>query len=400
MNPAPLRIRELRISRLAIPMRLRFEHAAASREVADPVVVSAVAASPHAHHVGYGETLARPYVTGETVNSVVDDIANVFSARLASMRAASFIEVLEVLDTLPLQIGGRVVTAARAAVELALLDLAGRVFRRRPADAAGWLGLAGFGPPGCLRTARYSGIITGQTRDQLTRRLWLQRLYGLRDFKLKVAVPGWQERLSWAHDVLRGPLARNKATLRVDANAGWSIAETLEALNVLERHDVCALEQPLPDAQDADLAYIAQRTDCDLIVDESVLTLDDAERLIAGEGARVLNLRIAKNGGLLPALRMARMALNAGLDVQLGCLVGETSILSAAGIAFLEACPKVRFVEGAYGTRLLQEDIVHRPIRFGYGGRPSPRRDFGLGVEVDPQRLNRLAVERPRIVSF
>ena len=65
--------------------------------------------------------------------------------------------------------------------------------------------------------------------------------------------------------------------------------------------------------------------------------------------------RIAKNGGLLPALRIARRALEAGLDLQLGCLVGETSLLSAAGLAFLQACPRVRFVEGAFGRFLLRQ---------------------------------------------
>ena len=84
---------------------------------------------------------------------------------------------------------------------------------------------------------------------------------------------------------------------------------------------------------------------------------------------RVFNIRLAKNGGLLPALRIARLALSAGVNVQLGCLVGETSILSAAAVGFLETCPAVRFVEGAFGKLLLREDVVRRPIRFGRRGR-------------------------------
>ena len=96
-----------------------------------------------------------------------------------------------------------------------------------------------------------------------------------------------------------------------------------KSLTILERGGVCALEQPLPDVHDADLPYLAEQTHCDLIADESLLTIEDAQRLIDGGGVRVFNIRIAKNGGLLPALRIARLALAAGLDVQLGCLVGE-----------------------------------------------------------------------------
>jgi L-alanine-DL-glutamate epimerase-like enolase superfamily enzyme len=395
-----LRLREIRVHRLAIPLRVRFEHAAASRDIADPIIVTAVAAAPHAQHVGYGETLARAYVTGETPDSVLDDIERTFAPLLLDFRAASFIEALEQIDALPTQVGGRVVTGARAAVELALLDLACRVYRRRPSDIAGWMGLIGFGPPGCRATARYSGIVVGQTRGKLKTMLRLQRWYGLRDFKLKVATAGWQDRLAWAYEVLARPIAEQRATLRVDANAGWSLAEANEALLMLEKLGVCALEQPLPDIHDADLPYLAEQSACDLIVDESLLTLDDAERLIAGGGTRVLNIRIAKNGGLLPALRIARVAVARGLDVQLGCLVGETSILAAAGVAFLETCPRVRFVEGAFGRWLLKQDVTRQPVQFGYRGTIRARREYGLGVEVDPAALERLALERPRTINF
>ncbi len=396
MNP-PLHIRQLRIHRLAIPMRIRFEHALASRDVADPIIVELNAAAPYAHLVGYGETLARPYVTGETPDSVIDDILNNFLPLLALFRPVSFAEALETLEALPTQLEGRIVTAARAAVELALLDLACQAFRRRPADVAGWLGLPGFGAPGSLATARYSGIIVGRTSAKLKTALRLQRLYGLRDFKLKVAVDGWRDKLSAAHKVLAKPLAAGNATLRVDANGGWSLAEVTEALPIFEDHHVSAIEQPLSEAEDPDLAYLAERTRCDIAVDESLITTDDAQRLIDGRGVRIFNIRIAKNGGLLPSLQIARLALAAGLDVQLGCMVGETSILTAAGLAFLEACPRVRFVEGGYTRFLLRRDVVRRPLSVGFRGRARSRRPCGLGITVDSGQLLDLASESPRV---
>ena len=399
MNAA-LRIRELRIYRLSIPMRVRFEHAAAARDVADPVIVALVPAAPYAHLAGYGETLARAYVTGETAESVVDDATHVFAPHLSNYSVTSFVEALEVAEALPQQVGGRVVTATRAAVELALLDLACKAFGRRPADIAGWMGLVGVGHPGCAATARYSGVVVGRTRRRLQGFLRLQRAYGLRDFKLKVAIAGWEERLAWAYRVLRRPIEAQRATLRVDANAGWSLVEANEAIVLLEEHGVCALEQPLPESYDADLPYLAEQTACHLIADESLLTSEDAQRLIAAGGVHVLNVRIAKNGGLMPSLRIARLALAAGLDVQLGCMVGETSILTAAGAAFLEICPHVRFVEGGFGTLLLREDVTRRPWRFGFGGRMRPRRGPGFGVDVDPAALERLSVDHARVAPL
>jgi len=392
---APLRIRDVQIYRLAIPLRFRFEHAAATRDTADPIVVRLAGEAPYGQHVGHGETLARKYVTGETADSVVEDLCEFFAPALLDFRPTSFSDALEFIEALPALNDGRVVNAARTAIELALIDLSGRVFRRRAADVAGWMGLPGFGAPGCLPNARYSGIVVGRTRRRLTNLLRLQRYYGLRDFKIKVATEGWEERLAWAHHVLRRPLGEGRVTLRADANGAWSMTDLTTAAPILEHFGVCALEQPLPESEDDELPLLAARTGCDLIADESLITLADARRLLDIGGVQVLNIRIAKNGGLMPALRVARMAIAAGRHVQLGCLVGETSLLSAAGIAFLEACPKVRFVEGAYGRFLLRGDVTRRPIRFGRGGRVRARAGLGLGVEVDPGALSRVAEQPP-----
>jgi len=388
---APLRIRSLEIFPLAIPMRVRFEHAAATRSTADPVVLRLQAEAPYAGEYGHGETLARRYVTGETDATVIDDIIHLFIPHLLEFRPRSFAEAVEFVHELPSLVEGRLVNAARCAVELAVLDLAGRVFGRRLAAVSGWLDLPGFGPPGCIKQARYSGVVVGSTPGKLARFLRMQRCYGLRDFKIKVAVEGWEERLATAHRVLARGLDRGDVTLRADANGGWSLDEALAAAPTLERHGVCALEQPLSTNDDDRLPELARATTCDLIADESLLTLEDADELIAAGGVRVLNIRLAKVGGLLPALRIARRALAAGLDVQLGCLVGETSILTAAGAAFLEVCPSVRFVEGAFGRFLLRKDVTWEPLRFGRGGRFKPPSGDGLGLKVSERALRRVA---------
>lgn len=373
-------------------MRVRFEHAAATREMADPVLVQVEATGPAGDACGWGETLARPYVTGETAESVCRAIERVFAPRIEQSSFSSFAETVEFADSLPMVDGAQCLHAARCAVELALLDLSGRAFGRRAAEAAAYLELRGFGPPGALAAARYSGIAIGRGR-KLEWMLRAQRCYGLRDFKIKVAIPDWQTKLEATHRTLKGAIAAERATLRADANGGWSLEEAIDALPMLAACGVSALEQPLPRERDADLPRLAQAAEAagvDLIADESLVTEDDARRLIAA-GVRVLNIRLAKNGGLLAAWRLAALALAGGCDVQLGCLVGETSILTAAGQAFLESCPTARFVEGAFGSFLLRDDVVRRPLRFGYGGRLAPLRPAGLGVEVDPARPARLA---------
>ena len=93
-------ITSVTLYRLAIPMRRRVEHGAAARDVADPLVVRVDLADGH---VGYGETLARPYVTGETIDSVIEVIRNTYVPALLSFRPAHFPEALELTDSLTLE---------------------------------------------------------------------------------------------------------------------------------------------------------------------------------------------------------------------------------------------------------------------------------------------------------
>lgn len=384
-----LRIREAQVYPLAIPMRLRFQHALAARNVADPIVLRLSAEAPYSDVNGYGETLARAYVTGESVESVIDDVGQLFIPQLLDFHPTSFPEALEFIDELPCYMDGRLVNAARAAVCGALLDLTSRVFQRPIAEASNWLGLRAFGTSHAEKPG-YSGIVVGRGA-RLEWLLWAQRRYGLRDFKIKVAVDGWQEKLQAAYRLLRRDIVSGSATLRADANGGWSLAQALDALPLLERCGVRALEQPLPPQCDEQLDELARRTPIALIADESLCTLEDAERLLETTAVRVFNIRIAKCGGLLPSLKIADAVLKAGREAQLGCLVGETSLLSAAGAEFLAQAPCLRYVEGAFGRWLLRDEITDKPITFGYRGRLRRRGGPGWGVDVSLARLQRLS---------
>ena len=75
----------------------------------------------------------------------------------------------------------------------------------------------------------------------------------------------------------------------------------------------------------------------------------------------LFNLRLSKCGGFIPTLRLAQFAKRHGLGYQLGCQVGETAILSAAGRHFATSVERP-----ALPRRLL---------------RPAPGREYALGDE-------------------
>ena len=134
------------------------------------------------------------------------------------------------------------------------------------------------------------------------------------------------------------------------------------------------------------------------MVDESLNDAESLDNLIAQRACTAVNVRISKCGGLIAAYNRCRRALDAGLTLQVGCQVGETSLLSAAQIILAAAVREVTHAEGCFGLHLLREDPVRPLMQFGYGGRPPAfPQGPGLGVAVDESMLTQWCVRKESI---
>lgn len=385
-------IRRITLWPLAIPMKIKFSHATHERQIADPVVVSVELANGV---TGWGETLPRPYVTGETIDDVRPAIEGTLAPLLASFRPNGLPAALEFIDAMPtINPNGQGISASRAGVELALLDAYGRHWSRSMTDIVGWMGLPRIGVAGSLSKTRYSGVLGGDSPKRVVRSLRKMRLFGLRDFKLKVGFDGDHELVAAVIGKLGGVIDKGRATLRLDANGGWNLDQAVRRLTAWRDWPIACIEQPLPKGDEDDLTVLKREVAVPIMHDESLVSLSDAESLIERGVADYFNIRISKNGGWMAAIRLAALARRHDVGYQLGCMVGETSILSAAGRAFLEVVPGVSFAEGSYGGFLLKDDVVDRTVRFGYGGRGRPLIGPGWGVKVKIERLERLVVDR------
>ncbi len=354
----------------------RFEHAAAARELAEALLVRLRLDDGRE---GWGETLPRKYVTGETLDS----------ARAAIERtlwpAATALDVADpgAPAALPFRDGdGRCIHAARCAVELACRDATA------PPPPVGRIG------------PRVSGVLGSADPGRTARRLRLMRWFGLRDFKLKLGfgeeIDG--ENLRLVHARIGRALAAGKMSLRVDVNGGWPAETAAERVAALSGFGVCAVEQPVF-CPAAELAALADRCALPLLADESLLGPADAEALLARPDRVWWNVRISKCGGLDAAADLLDRAREAGVTVSCGCMVGESGILSAAQRRLLAGRDGVRFVEGNYGRFLLADDLTAPSPRFGFGGRLRVLRGGGLGVRVLRHRVEthaeKLASLRP-----
>jgi muconate cycloisomerase len=187
-------------------------------------------------------------------------------------------------------------------------------------------------------------------------------------------------------------------TIAVDANGSWELAEAAAHLRRMEPFAVDWVEQPLPRGKEHEVPELARQCRIPLMADESITSIEEARRLVREGGYRLFNLRLSKLGGLSAAHAVARVAADAGLRVQIGCQVGESSLLSAAGRLLAATLPAYVALEGSYGTRLLEADLTDEPFEFGAAGDAAVQRGPGLGVAVAPARLASLVL-RSAVVS-
>jgi L-alanine-DL-glutamate epimerase-like enolase superfamily enzyme len=115
-------------------------------------------------------------------------------------------------------------------------------------------------------------------------------------------------------------------SVRVDANGSWTYDYAVKLLEALPIDKVELIEQPFPCDHTDDWKSLQKTTKIPLIMDESVKTADDVER-VAGYVDGV-NVKIQKSGRLETAVEAMQMARELNLKVMLGCMIE-----SSAGIA-------------------------------------------------------------------
>lgn len=383
-----MRIAELTVAHVVIPLKKPIRHASHARSDTDTLIVRCRLDDGT---VGWGEGLPRPYVTGEDIDAAWDLVATSDLARPLSFSWSKLADLLGPLGEFDLPRTREDDRACfghsvRCAIELSVLDAACRA-EGRPLSTVTSL----VGETAAIRQAaprvRYSAAFTAMSPwSQIVRALKL-RLFGFHQSKVKVGVAGIDDRATLRRlRRLLGP----SFDLRVDANEAWTCDHVEARVRELVPFGITAVEQPVPHAEVAGLAKIRPRLGVPIMLDESLCSEVDARRAIEAGTCDLFNIRLSKCGGFLPSLKLAALARQAGLGCQLGCQVGETGILSAAGRHFATSIAGIRYLEGSYDRFLVKERLTVEDITFGYGGYAPALTGPGLGVTVDHAALKRV----------
>ena len=348
-----MRLASLTFFHVLVPLRRRVTHASHSRTRNETLFVRA---ETTAGRVGWGEGLPREYVTGESIDDclaapprLTDPPDFPDDAAVARWLHGPFLPGCARERDRP-GFGNSV----RCAVETAVLAAFG-------VDPGPFL--APPEPTARRRVAaevRY-GVVLTTTKPWKRRALALAyRAWGFRDAKLK---------LGTGDDEVAARQARRwfgpRVALRADANEAWDPAEVAAKCEMLAELGFESVEQPVPRGREHELpAGLA----LPVTWDESVCSPADAKRLHALDPTCRFNLRLSKNGGLLRTWDVYRWAAARGVPCQLGCMVGEAGILSAAG-RWLAGRANWTRLEGGYGRHLVADPFTAEDWTFGRGGR-------------------------------
>ena len=343
-----MRIERIDVFSYPVPFKAVFRHASASRAYAENLIVAVRADSGE---TGYGEGCPRHYVTGETIESGVAFIREHADAVVGSVGDEQSLRAWAdahrgVIDVNP---------SAFCAVELGVLDLLGKIRGVPVEDLVGAPRLdGGFTYSAVLGDAPYPAYWWQ------VRRYWKE---GFRDFKVKVSGDAGRD-----HRKLRLLAKKPQLRMRLDANNLWESADDcIRHINALPSR-VLAIEEPLRAGDLEGFAEVGAACDTHIILDESVSRAGQVESL-DDSGRWFVNIRVSKMGGLHRSLEVAERAASRGIGVIVGAQVGETSILTRAGLTVMQAVgSNLVASEGAFGTHLLREDLVPRSLMFGGGG--------------------------------
>ena len=194
-----------------------------------------------------------------------------------------------------------------------------------------------------------------------------------------------------AEDIKRVEMIRSAVgtdiTLRIDANQGWDLEEAQDILEQLATFKIEFCEQPLPASIDYLLPELVHSSPIPVMADESCYTQHDADRLIRQRGCDAINIKLAKSGGIMEALKIYEVATAAKIPCMIGGML-ESRIGLSAKIHFAYACPEIRYFD--LDTCLLGhlEDPCQAGVRFdkfrlSIGDQP------GIGADADQRFLDK-----------
>ena len=274
---------------------------------------------------GYGEASMPPYL-GQSVETV--------TKFLQKVNLEQFKDPFQTDDILTYVDGiGEGDTAAKAAVDIALHDLVGKLMGEP------WYRIWGLNPGKAPNTTFTIGI----DAPDVVREKTTECADKFKILKVKVGLDNDEQMIRAIREVTDLPVAG-------DANQGWKDREkALDEIFWLKEHGVVMVEQPMPKERLDDNAWLTERSPVPIFADEAIQRLKDIPS-IRGAYAGI-NIKLMKCTGMREAWKMLNYARAEGMKVMVGCMTETSCAVSAAA----QLSPAVDFAD-LDGNLLISND--------------------------------------------
>ena len=298
---------------------------------------------------GYGEA-SMPQYLGQSVQTVTTFLNKVnmeqFTDPFQMEDILSYIDSLSPGDT-----------AAKAAVDIALHDLVGKIMGQP------WYKIWGLDAKKTPSTTFTIGIDTPDVVRQKTEECAAK----FNILKVKLGRDNDKDMINTIRSVTKLPIA-------VDVNQGWKDKyKALDMINWLHYQGIVMVEQPMPKEQQDDIAWLTRQSPLPIFADEAIQRLSDIRRI--EDAYTGINIKLMKCTGMREAWKMLNYARARGLKVMVGCMTETSCAVSAAA----QLSPAVDFAD-LDGNLLIANDrfsgmqVVHGkitlPDRPGIGVKP------------------------------
>src|SRR6185295_18725593 len=290
---APLTIRRVDAIPVALPLKAPMKMAGVTLTKAENLLVRIEAAGGS---VGWGEAASAPTMTGDTLGGLVAAVRDHLGPLLVGQDALACDDRKRAMTR---ALMGN--TGAHSAVEMALLDLAGRATQTQVINLVGGMRRRQVAPMWLLGNA---------TPDEDIAEARAKQAEGFDFFKLKIGVKPLRDEIAAAH-AIRAALP--DTPLCADANCGLTPALARRYLDGTRKAGLMFVEQPLAYDDLKGLAALARGSKkVPLGADEGIHSLADIEAH-ARAGAGGVSLKLIKLGGLANALAAAKLCRKLGL---------------------------------------------------------------------------------------
>ncbi len=383
------RIERIEIFVTELPVRLKRTFSSGSYDTGAPdqLLGKPVLVKIHAGGVtGVGQirAISPGHFVADTVHSMVAAIRDIYGPLLIGRRLADF-EAHDALLTS--RLAGN--PAARAVLDIALHDALGKALGVPVHDLLG--GRSNDSIPLEWSVSLYEdpGAMVADAQRATGE-------FGMKVICLKAAGKG-----GWRQDV------RNFETVRkalgpdimigVDPNTGWTVSDSLLALNAMRDMDVGYCEQPVERRNLRGMAQIRQQAGgVPLMVDEALFTVQDAAQIIEAQATDVFCIKLYKVGGLLAARRIAALGQASDIGINCGGLAVASGLEAAAAAHFCASVPASRTfgaAEFVFGAGVLGDDPLIAEGGFVIkDGAVTVPTGPGLGMTLDEKALERMTL--------